>query len=433
MKTSRSALIRRPGGAFVPSVLVSSFGDALVPLALAFAVLKETGSIAAFGLALAASRLPQIVTTLVGGVVGDRARTWLVLRVTATMNCVLNLACAMLLHYMSGVAAIYSLVAVHTIAASVSTFSGPAAGRYLRSVYQDKPSIDAASSFIGTGRAITHISAQAFSGVLVYMGSPATCFLFNSVTFLFLALSVRSDLEQVKTVDAQCNSSEESFMRKFVEGLRTVRSRRPFALMLLNYAFAWFLMIQPFLILGPAALEELSGSGGPLLWGGVGVALGVGGILGGAISNRITCKNEILLIMVLGLVDIPLFVVLATNPGSYALHAFSFAAGVQSTLARVLINQQIYAQFEANVLSRVHSLFLSAWLVPAFVASLCVPALVGALGMQNALMALVVSFVIVNAVLILAVRRAQQDQRSRVSDGRVDLAEVGGSGQGSSL
>ena len=50
----------------------SAAGTALVPVALAFAVLDAGGGPGALGLVLAASRLPLAVFTVLGGVVGDR-------------------------------------------------------------------------------------------------------------------------------------------------------------------------------------------------------------------------------------------------------------------------------------------------------------------------------------------------------------------------
>ena len=51
---------------------ISVVGDALFPVALAFAVLELSGSPSSLGLVLAAQALPLALFALVGGVVGDR-------------------------------------------------------------------------------------------------------------------------------------------------------------------------------------------------------------------------------------------------------------------------------------------------------------------------------------------------------------------------
>src|SRR5436305_11454900 len=50
----------------------SGIGDALVPVALTFAVLSIRGSATALGAVLAAFTIARVVFTLVGGVVADR-------------------------------------------------------------------------------------------------------------------------------------------------------------------------------------------------------------------------------------------------------------------------------------------------------------------------------------------------------------------------
>src|SRR5919107_642420 len=52
---------------------VSVFGDRMVAVALAFAVLEVGGSASEVGLVLAARMLPLVLSLLAGGVVADRA------------------------------------------------------------------------------------------------------------------------------------------------------------------------------------------------------------------------------------------------------------------------------------------------------------------------------------------------------------------------
>ncbi|MGO9955790.1 MAG: MFS transporter [Solirubrobacteraceae bacterium] len=54
---------------------VSSFGDRLVPVALAFAVLDLTGSVTDLGVVLAAQTVPLVAFVLLGGVWADRLPT----------------------------------------------------------------------------------------------------------------------------------------------------------------------------------------------------------------------------------------------------------------------------------------------------------------------------------------------------------------------
>jgi MFS family permease len=67
------ALLReRPLKLLFAAQAISVFGDMLVPVALAFAVLGLTGSPSDLGLVLFARFLPMVVFFLAGGVYGDR-------------------------------------------------------------------------------------------------------------------------------------------------------------------------------------------------------------------------------------------------------------------------------------------------------------------------------------------------------------------------
>jgi MFS family permease len=65
---------------------VSMLGNAIAPVAIAFAVLDLTGSAAALGIVLAARSIPQVLFMLAGGVIADRfdrARVLVVANVVA--------------------------------------------------------------------------------------------------------------------------------------------------------------------------------------------------------------------------------------------------------------------------------------------------------------------------------------------------------------
>ena len=65
---SRGALRFRRFRLLFAAQAVSSFGDRLVPVALAFAVLDLTGKVTDLGIVLACQTVPLVVFVLVGGV-----------------------------------------------------------------------------------------------------------------------------------------------------------------------------------------------------------------------------------------------------------------------------------------------------------------------------------------------------------------------------
>src|SRR5213078_2243059 len=72
MRVTLAAFRSKPFRLLFAGELVSLLGTAVAPVALAFAVLDLTGSATDLGYVLAAGWVPQIVFTLIGGVLGDR-------------------------------------------------------------------------------------------------------------------------------------------------------------------------------------------------------------------------------------------------------------------------------------------------------------------------------------------------------------------------
>jgi MFS family permease len=93
--------------------MVSLFGSAFAPIALAFAVLDLTGSPSDLGLVIAAGFVPQIVFILVGGVWADRLPRHYVMVVSDLLAGGAQAAVAALV--LTGVAEIWHLVALQVI------------------------------------------------------------------------------------------------------------------------------------------------------------------------------------------------------------------------------------------------------------------------------------------------------------------------------
>ena len=72
LRAALPALHHRDFALLFSGQAISVIGDALFPVALAFAVLELSGSPSSLGLVLAAQALPLAAFALVGGVVGDR-------------------------------------------------------------------------------------------------------------------------------------------------------------------------------------------------------------------------------------------------------------------------------------------------------------------------------------------------------------------------
>src|ERR1700727_2420812 len=104
---------------------ISSLGDRLVPVALAFAVLNLTGSATDLGLVLAAQTIPLVLFVLVGGVWADRLPRRLVMASSDLVRAGSQGLCAVLL--LTGRAHLWELVVLQAIYGTARAFFDPAA------------------------------------------------------------------------------------------------------------------------------------------------------------------------------------------------------------------------------------------------------------------------------------------------------------------
>lgn len=104
----------------------SILGNAVVPIALAFAVLDLTGSAADLGLVVASRSVANVAVLLFGGVIADRLPRDVVLVGTSFAAAVTQGAVAVLV--ITGSASISSLVVLSVLNGAVAAVSLPAAG-----------------------------------------------------------------------------------------------------------------------------------------------------------------------------------------------------------------------------------------------------------------------------------------------------------------
>jgi len=106
---------------------VSVLGDALFPVALAFAVLDGLdGSPGQLGLVLAAQVLPMTLLVLVAGVWADRLSRRRLMLVSDVGRCVVQVVIAVLL--LTGLAQLWHLIVLVAVYGSFEAFFRPAAG-----------------------------------------------------------------------------------------------------------------------------------------------------------------------------------------------------------------------------------------------------------------------------------------------------------------
>ena len=254
----------------------SAAGDALIPVALAFAVLEINESATALGTVLAAGLLSRVAFTLAGGVVADRLSRRTVMLVCDGIRAVVEAFTAVMLftHHMT----VPLFIVTAAIFGAASAFFGPASDGVVPQTVSDE-NLRAANALIGISRNTLNIFGPALSGALVAAAGTGWVFAIDSASFVVSAFF----LVQLR-VPAQERAERSHFLRELHDGFQEVASRSWVRAPIVGFAIFNF-CLAAFIVLGPPIF--IDHFGGARAWGIVSACGGVGAILGAVASVRL--------------------------------------------------------------------------------------------------------------------------------------------------
>ena len=150
---------------------ISVVGDALFPVALAFAVLERSGSPTSLGLVLASQAVPLALFALVGGVVGDRlSRQKLMLASDLARAAIQAVAAALLI---AGAAEIWHLAVLAALYGAAEAFFRPAAGGLIPRLVPGEQLMQA-NSLIAMSQSGGLVLGPVLAGVLIALFGPGS-------------------------------------------------------------------------------------------------------------------------------------------------------------------------------------------------------------------------------------------------------------------
>jgi MFS family permease len=262
---------------------VSVFGDAMLLLALSFAVLDLTGSVTDIGLVLAASRAPLVLTVLAGGVVADRmSRRWLMVVSDVVRATALALTAGLLL---AGTAQIWELLLLQAVTGTAAGFFYPAATGLLPLTVRPELLQDA-NAFRAISDGVARIAGPVVGGILVVATSPAwavgvdaASFGVSAVTLAFLHLprNVRPERRR--------------FVHDLVHGWKEFTSRTWVWLMVVVAGALGNFFTAAITALGPAVAKEHYGGAGA--WAAVSAGMGAGALVGALLVFRVRTRTPL--------------------------------------------------------------------------------------------------------------------------------------------
>jgi len=233
----------------------SVIGDGIVIVALALFVVDLTGSATDLGLVLAAYSLPLVGFVLIGGVLADRLPRHRVVVATDLARFALHGLLAILI--LTGVVAIWQLVAIGLLFGTAEAFFRPAASGLLPQTVPEED-IQEANAVMSATNNLAEFAGPALATALVLGISPAAAFGLDALTFLVsAALLVR--VRPRRRAVAPSDETASGMLADLRSGYAEVRSRAWIWATLAAFCVALFFVLAPWFVLGPIVAREQYG------------------------------------------------------------------------------------------------------------------------------------------------------------------------------
>jgi MFS family permease len=327
----------------------SILGNAVAPIALAFAVLDLTGSAADLGLVVASRSVANVAVLLFGGVIADRLPRDVVLVGTSAAAAVTQGIVAALV--VTGSASIPSLVVLSVLNGAVAAVSLPAAGALVPDTVPE-PLLRPANALLRLGlNSGSILGASAGAGLVALVG-PGWGLAVDAAGFAVAALLyARMRLPRV-TRDAPDDGAAQSVVADLREGWREFVSRRWVWIVVVQFTVLNAAFVGATAVLGPVVAEA---SFGRAAWGLVVAALSVGLAVGAVIALRWRPRHALGIGVALMVVVAVPVTALAITPSVPALVVSFAVAGVAIEVFSIAWDQSLQTNVPREVLARVYS------------------------------------------------------------------------------
>jgi MFS family permease len=324
---------------------VSVFGDRMLNLALAFAVLEVGGSAAEVGLVLACRVLPLVGTVLIGGVIADRGSRRAVMVAADLARVASQSAMAVLL--IAGGAEVWMLAALAGLTGAATGFFHPASTGLLPQVVPPEQ-LQPANGLKASAASVSEIAGPLAGGVLVAAAGPGWAIALDATTFAFSAAC----LSLLRPSGRRTQAEPASFLTDLREGWTAFTARTWVWTFVVYFAIA-NIFWGAWTALGPVVAER--DLGGATAWGTVLAAIGLGALAGGLFSTRIRPRRPLVHVAFMeGLFSIQLaFLAAVSSVPVLAVGAFISGAGM--TLGMTVWESTLQRHIPDESLSRVMS------------------------------------------------------------------------------
>jgi MFS family permease len=368
---------------------LSAVGDAIVPVALTFAVLK-LGTATDLGIVLGAGSATRVVFLLAGGVWADRLPRQLVMMgadaVRAAVQGLIALA------FFMGQIQLWELAVGSAVFGGASAFFNPASTGLLPSIVSAER-LQEANALLGLTRGITDVTGPAIAGVVVAAFGYGIVFAIDAASFVasFVCLAA------MRLPSAIQRGERRSMLHDAREGLRVLLARKwLWAGCICDLVTNFTLAIL--FVLGPVVVKEHFN--GAKDWGLVLTVGAVGGLVGSTSALRFRPARPLLVTYIIAF-TFPLEFAALAPPLPLVVIAVGLALVFWSiTLGNAYWATMLQQHVPPEALSRVDSLSWIASLVVFPVGLVLAGPIAAAIGVRDTLLgAAVVAAVAIASVL----------------------------------
>ena len=322
----------------------SALGDAVVQVALIFAILRVGGTASDIGFVLAAVTVARVAFLLVGGVWADRLRRQYVMLTADGVRGVVQAVLAALL--LTGQAHLWELAAGGALYGAAASFFDPASTALVPETVPAQE-LQQANSLLGLPLGFFSVAGPAAGGVVVATFGPGWLFAADAASF-FVSLACLARLR----VPPRPMPATRPFVADLAQGWHELAIRPWYWINLLAHACGNF-VIPALFVLGPViAARSL---GGAVAWGALSASWGLGAVAGGVVGLRVKPRRPLVVAdLLMAGIGLPLLALacsrsLALIAAAEAVFGFTMIVGnsVWLTAMQVLIPDSVRARVGA--------------------------------------------------------------------------------------
>ena len=354
---------------------VSSLGNGITPIALAFGVLDLPGATpTSLSIVLAAQAVPLVVLLPIGGVIADRLGRARVAGTADAVASVVVMGAAVL--FLTGSATVPLLAAISAAFGCLAALWYPAMGALVPDVVEDVH-LQAGNAYVSVANNGGLIMGNAVGGVLVATIGPGPAIAIDALTFLAAGLLVLS----FRSV-SRPHRSEASMVGDLSHGWRVFWSYRWVVVVVGAFSVIVMSWRGSQEVMGPVLAREAYG--GAAGWATIMACESAGMLVGALVASRLRVRRPLLfgMLITLALPVLQLALAFALPLGVVAATAFGWGLSMELFFVLWLVALQTHVPREA--LSRVNSYDAMGSLMLGPIGLALAGPLIGAVGLQAA-------------------------------------------------